>query len=275
MVDNRNTTARNSSGGLGRRRFFALAAGGAAAAAGTLIPASAAQAHGDITSYPGIWGQRTTDWNTSQLKSYKYRPAFHDQLNGWLRFWFETTEYFEKPIRVGLTAAHDDNMGTAHEQGRAIDLAGLTVTQSSGGTVSVFQANYSVWKDLTGSVLAQFRRNYWATSASLHYHFRSVRTYPMGGRYRDSLHVDNLLSGSNTPAFNSSDKSQIFHVQASCRYIWGKGTTIDGMWNTESRRHAHEVLERIGKGGYIGDSKSHWQAFNRATLRKGYSTEEY
>lgn len=275
MDDNGNTTTEQPSPGFDRRRLFALAAGGAAAATGALLPASAAQAHGDLTTYSGIWGQRTTDWYNGGERSYAYRPWFHDQLNDWLQFWFETIEYFDKPIEVGLKTAHNDNLGTAHEQGRAIDLAGITVTHADGGNLGVFQADYAVWKQLTGSLLTRFRHNYWATAASLHYHFRSVRTYPMGGRYVHDIHVDNLLSGSDTPAFHSDDKSQVYHVQACCRLIWGKGTGITGTWNAETKQDAHEVLERIGKGGYLGDSKSHWQAFNRATLRKGYHTEEY
>ena len=263
-----------SGDGFNRRRLFTLAAGSAVAASGVLLPASAADAHGTLETYPGIWRQRTVDQATGNLKSFKYRPSFHTNLNDWLELWFNNTSY-DKPLRVWTSRVHSDAVSSeAHNQGRALDLTGIYVGVGSDSPYRAFRADYNNWKNLSGSSLVDTRRKYWATAASLHYHFRSVRTYLYGSGQHSNLHIDNMVSGTGTPDFEA-EKAQVQHVQACCRYLWGKGTTIDGVWGTQAKRHAHEVLERIGKGGYLGTSKSHWQAFNRASMRKGYNTQAY
>ncbi|MCH7231655.1 hypothetical protein L0U85_12445 [Glycomyces sp. L485] len=263
-----------SDDGVDRRRLLTLAAGGAVLASGIVLPASAAEAHGTIKSYPGIWGQRTVYQATRKLKSFRYRPSFHSKMNDWLELWFKNTSY-EKPLRVWTSLVHSDGSSSAaHNQGRAFDLTGIYVGVGSDSPYRAFRADYNNWKNLSGSALVDTRRKYWATAASLHYHFRWVRTYLHGSGQKSNIHIDNMKSGTGKPYFKA-DKSQIQHVQACCRYLWGKGTTIDGVWGSQAKRHSHEVLERIGKGGYLGSSKSHWQAFNRASMRKGYNTQAY
>ncbi|HEY6738391.1 MAG TPA: hypothetical protein VI076_06030 [Actinopolymorphaceae bacterium] len=66
------------------------------------------------------------------------------------------------------------------------------------------------------------------------------------------------------------------HVQACCRYSWGKNTEIDGVWGPQTRTHSTQVLRRIGRGsGTIASSQANWLAFNRATTRKGYGVQAY
>lgn len=268
MADNGNAPQGSSAsiGGFNRRQLFTLAAGGAAAASGVLLPATAAQAHGELQTYDGIWGQKTYNAANAQLQSYQYRPAFHDKLNSWLQLWLENTPY-EKPLRLWISGVHKDSGNDAQQQGRALLLDHI-YTPSQGA----FQANYEIWGGGSGANLEYARDNYWATAATLHYHFGTVRTYLNGSRV--SLYVDNMTSGTGTTSFTKTE-SQILHVQASCRYIWGKGTTIDGVWSDQVKQHSHEVLERIGTGDYLGTSKAHWQAFNVATMRKGIGTEAY
>lgn len=273
MADNGNTPQGSTAavGGFNRRRLFTLAAGGAAAASGVLLPATAAQAHGELQTYAGIWAQKTVNSANAQLQSYKYRPAFHDKLDAWLQLWFENTPY-EKPLRVWISGVHKDSGNAAQQQGRALDLDHIYVNHGGPNSQGAFQANYEIWGRGSGSGLTYARNNYWATAATLHYHFGTVLTYLNGSKV--SVRVDNMTSGTGTTFFTRT-RSQILHVQASCRYIWGKGTTIDGVWGDQAKQHSHEVLERIGTGGYLATSKSHWQAFNVATMRKGIGTETY
>lgn len=276
MADNGNTSEEpTSDGSFNRRRLLTLVAGGAVAASGVLLPASAAEAHGTLETYPGIWRQRTVNEATRDLESFRYNPSFHSKLDDWLELWYNNTPGYTKPLRVWTSLVHSDSVSDeAHNQGRAFDLTGIYVGVDSDSPHRAFRGDYNNWKNLSGSALAGARKTYWATAASLHYHFSSVRTYLYSSGQTKSIHIDNMKSGTGTPSFEAN-RAQVQHVQACCRYIWGKDTAINGVWGPLTKRHAHEVLERIGKGGYPGSSKSHWQEFNRASMRKGYDTQPY
>jgi len=278
MADNSNAPEdpTTSPAGLGRRRLLGLAAGGAVAASGIVLPASAAEAHGNITTYAGIWQQFTVYEGNGEITPFGYLPSFHGQLDDWLQFWYNNTPpRFIEPLRVWTYGAHTDaRESVAHNAGRGFDLTQIYTSEGDGDLHQRFRADYDVWRNQSGDNLAVTRKRYWATSASAHYHFRWVLTYLYNSAHWNHIHIDNTQSGIALPAFEA-DVTQVQHVQACCRFIWGKDTYIDGVWGDESKRHSHEVLQRIGKDGFLATSKSHWQAFNRATLRKGYDVQEY
>jgi hypothetical protein len=68
-----------------------MAGGAVAGTAGLLYPATAASAHGDIQSYPGIWSQRTVYEISGDLTDFGYRPSFHDRMSDWMEFWYLNT----------------------------------------------------------------------------------------------------------------------------------------------------------------------------------------
>lgn len=266
-----------SGGGFDRRRIFTLAAGGAvAAASGVLLPASPAGAHGTISSYPGIGGQPTVYEGTGARASFGYRPSFHDELGQWLDRWYTNTPTsYLKPMRIWTLGAHyDGRYSEAHNAGRGFDLTRIYTT-INGSMTKRFDANYGQWRNLSGDTLATVRRRYWATSASLHYHFRNVLTYLYNSAHWNHIHIDNLVSGTGYSTFAPGSGAQVQHVRACCRYIWGKGTSLSGGWTDDVRQDAHEVMVRIGKGGNLGYSQSHWLAFNLASMRKGYGRQAY
>ena len=81
--------------------------------------------------------------------------------------------------------------------------------------------------------------------------------------------------GTGASSFDSSSRAQVLHVQACCRYLWGLGTTVDGVWGSQTSSHATRVLRAAGVStGGIG-TQSRWLAFNRASMRKGYGTQSY
>ena len=259
---------------ISRRRMLGLVAGGAVAGtAGLVLPATAAGAHGDIQMYSGVWGQRTVYEVTGNLTSFGYRPSFHDRCNTWLEFWYlNTPSNFLQPLRVWSLGVHVDNGSEAHENGRGFDLTRIYTT-INGSLAKRFDGRHNVWGGTSSAATERVR--YWATSASLHYHFRDVLTYEYNSAHDNHIHFDNTVSGSGNSFFVTSSKAQVVNVQACCRWIWGKGTAIDGIWGPETNGDSHDVLVRIGEGGYLTGAQSKWLAFNRASCRKGYGTQSY
>lgn len=264
--------------GLTRRRMLGLTAGGmAAGAAGLLLPAAPAQAHGTLKQYPGIWGQRTVYESNQQETAFWYNPDFHQRLNSWLEHWYFHTPYY-KPMRVWTYGVHTDHReSTAHNAGRGFDLTRIYASNSSGDMARRFFGRYDIWKDwAAGEKKNTTRRRYWATSASLHHHFQNVLTYAYNTAHHDHIHIDNLVSGMGNSSFSTGSRAQVVHVQSCCRWIWGKGTTVDGVWGSQTQQHSTEVLRRIGRAsGTIANSQSNWLAFNTATTRKGYDVQQY
>ncbi len=264
--------------GMSRRRALGLMAGGAVAGtAGLVLPATAASAHGDIQTYDGVWGQRTVYEPTGELHSFGYRPSFHDRMSSWLEFWYNNTpSNFLKPMRVWTYGVHnDDRVSEAHNNGRGFDLSRIYATGTDGDLHRRFFARHDIWKDWTGDAFTEARRHYWATAASAHHHFRNVLTYLYNADHDNHIHIDNLVSGTSNSEFDTGSEAQVQHVQACCRFIWGKSTSIDGVWGPQTNGDSHEVLVRIGEGGYLTGAQAKWLAFNRASLRKGYGTQEY
>ncbi len=264
---------------ISRRHALKIFAGGAAlGTSGLLLSRAPALAHGDLTRYQGVWGQRTVYEVTGDLASFDYRPSFHDRMSTWLEFWYlNTPSEARKPMRVWTDGVHyDGRVSEAHNAGRGFDLTRIFATNSNGNLHRHFFGRYDIWKDFGSADLANTRRHYWATSASLHYHFRNVLTYPYNSDHWNHIHIDNLVSGTGNSSFDTSSRAQVLHVQASCNYIWNKGTTVDGDWGPQTSTDSTQVLRRIGRGsGTIASSQANWLAFNRATMRKGYDVESY
>ncbi|HEX6755734.1 MAG TPA: hypothetical protein VF109_07280 [Mycobacteriales bacterium] len=259
---------------LPRRRVLQLgalgAAVGAASAAGVIRPTPAWA----LVSYNEIWGQRTYYEGTGQPSYFSYEPGFYARLETWLQYWYVNTPgTWLTPLRVWSYGAYVNKPG-AHGLGRAFDLTRLYVT--SGGTITrTFRADYNNWRNLTGTELTLIRRWYWGTSASLHYHFRHVLTYPYNSEHWNHIHIDNLISGSGNSNFATSSEAQVKHVQACCTYIWGYSTTIDGIWGPQSDTNSRRVLARVGRSGGLTTSQSNWLLFNHVSTRYGMGTQAY
>jgi hypothetical protein len=267
--------------GLSRRTFLRR---GGLAATGLMVGGSSqlwliaqrAAAHGTLQEYSGVWGQRTVYELSGELAAFDYRPSFHDRMNSWLEFWYDNTpSNFLKPIRLWTLGVHTDHrVSEGHNNGRAFDLTRIYATGTDGNLHRRFYGRYDLWRD--DANIAEIRRHYWATSASAHHHFQDVLSYPFDTEHHSHLHMDNLESGGGNSTFHTDARAQVLNVQACCRFIWGKSTDVDGIWGPQTRDHSTDVLRRIGRGsGTILSSQANWLAFNRASLRKGYGTEEY
>jgi hypothetical protein len=281
---NAGTGADVAGDGAFSRRMFLHRSGVAAAAllvgssAQLWLPTRRAAAHGTIETYPGVWGQRTVYEITGVQTPFDYRPSFHDRMGSWLEFWYNNTpSNFLKPMRIWTVGVHnDERVSESHNNGRGFDLTRIYATGFDDKLHRRFFGRYDIWKDWSGSSFKAARRKYWATSASVHHHFQDVLTYPYDSDHHSHIHLDNLVSGGGNSTFHTDSRAQVLHVQACCRFIWGKSTTIDGVWGPQTRRHSTEVLRRIGRSeGTIASSQANWLAFNRATLRKGYGVESY
>jgi hypothetical protein len=241
------------------------------------LPARGATAHGTIESFPGIGGQRTVYELSGNLAEFGYRPSFHDRLGSWIEFWYDNTpSNFLKPIRVWTLGVHnDDRVSEAHNAGRGFDLTRIYATGTDGDLHRRFFGRYDIWRDFDADSLRNARVNYWATAASAHHHFQHVLTYPYDAEHHTHIHIDNLVSGDGNSSFQTGSDAQVFHVQSCCRWIWGKSTTIDGIWGPQTRDHSTDILRRIGRDSGTITSQGNWLAFNRASLRKGYGVQEY
>ncbi len=263
-------------GRLSRRRMLGIVTGGiAAGAVGAAVSAPQASAHGTITSYSTVWSQRTVYEASGALSSFGYNPSFHGRCDTWLQFWGSNTPSgFATPFRVWSYGVHADHrVSEAHNNGRGFDLTRIYVT-SGGSLVRRFNGRYDQWNG-TASAATELVR-YWATAASLHYHFRNVLTYLYNTDHHNHIHFDNLVSGSGNSNFSTGSAAQVQHVQACCRYLWGKTTAIDGIWGPQTNQHSTEVLRRVGvASGSLTSSQANWLAFNRHSTRKGYGTQTY
>ncbi|NHA68051.1 hypothetical protein [Phycicoccus flavus] len=238
-----------------------------------LATAGPAAAHGTIQTYPGINGARTYYEVNGGAGSWGYRPGFHDRLNTWLKFWnANTPSSWGDASRVwGYGAHYDGRYSEAHNAGRGFDLSRIYV-----GSNRQFFARQDLWRNYADADMRRNRRHYWATSASIHYHFRNVLTYLYNADHANHIHIDNLVSGSGNSTFSTGSGAQVQHVQACCRLVWGLNTTIDGKWGSQTASHSTRVLRAAGvSSGGITTSQAKWLAFNRATTRRGYGTQSY
>lgn len=232
----------------------------------------------NLVSHNEIWDQLTYYEPTGAASSFRYNPTFYSRCETWLYFWYVNTPLsWLTPLRIwtyGVYAYRNDGCVSMHNYGRAFDLTRIYATVN-GVNTKVFNGRYDQWRTWTGSSLTTVRKRYWATAASLHYHFKYVLTYFYNSAHWNHIHFDNQVSGSGNSTFSTGSKSQVQHVQACCTYIWGYPTTIDGIWGPQTSGNSSKVLARIGRSGSLTSSQTNWLEFNKASLRFGSGRQSY
>ncbi len=258
-------------------------------AAGLVIGgAPRAFAHGGTVAWHNeIWNQATYLPDTGAAWGTYWDPTFYTRYENWLAYhWSNTPGNWLTPMRVWHGRVHDHSSGSSswHYSGRACDQFNLDMTVS-GVMTKVFDVKYkqgsSGWYTQTGTTLATTRKRYWGTVAGLNYHFASVLHYWYTPAYFSAaadyshqyhVHADNGISGNGYSVFAPSTTSrrvQVFTVQSCLNYIWGYGTSVDGVWGPQSTTHSNDVLAKLGRTGSLTSSQANWQAFLTAALRWG------
>lgn len=194
---------------------------------------------------------------------YRQLVTWHDRLGRYVpRSWGGS------PTRIYSYGAYVRKPGY-HGKGRAFDIASVHFTTSGGTLVKRFDCRYDRWRGTPGE--EEIRIRYWALAASLHHRFRHVLTYLYDADHHNHIHVDNAVYGRYQDGrFDPESSSQVQHVQACCRYVWGLPAEITSTWDSATRRHSTAVLRRYGVAeGSILDSNYRWRMFNYATLLHG------
>jgi hypothetical protein len=234
---------------------------------------STVRAQGEIGSQPTYYEV------TAARASFSFNATFYGRLEAWLSFFFANTPAsWARPAQVwsyGAYVNRNDGCVSYHNFGRAFDLSRIYATNPANRTMNkVFNARYDQWRSLTGAALTTTRRQYWATAASLHYHFKHVLTYLYNTAHHNHVHADNAVSGSGGSTFSTGASAQVQHVQACANYIWGQRIAIDGRWGPQTSGAVGTILRRIGATGSLTNQAT-WQVFNRATLRFGSGAQRY
>jgi hypothetical protein len=256
----------------------ALGAAGAAVGFGA-APASAhgtLAGHNEINSVP-IYYVGSGEPGTNRTEY--FNPTFYSRLETWLGFYYLNVPIpWIGPMRVNHLGVHDDDDSTSmHYYGRAIDLSRYIFTDANTQTTFTgFDCRYNIWSGYTGSLLITTRKRYWAAVAGLNYHFKYVLHYFYNAEHHNHVHVDNEASGSGNSTFTTGSSSQVYSVQAACRYIWGYSSiAIDGIWGPQTDSYSRQALTRIGRSGGLTTSQTNWLEFNKATLRFGTGRQAY
>lgn len=226
-----------------------------------------------------INGQPTYYEVSGATATFKYNSTFYSRLEAWLQFYFNNTPvnwYWPGQIwSYGAYVNKNDGCTSYHNYGRAFDLSRIYMTDTNTGSLAkVFNARYDQWRSWTGDSLTTVRKRYWATCASINYHFKYVLHYLYNSDHWNHIHLDNAVSGSGNSTFTTGSSSQVYSVQACCRYIWGYSIAIDGIWGPETSGAVSKVLARIGLSGSI-TTQSNWLEFNRTSLRFGTGRQTY
>ncbi len=227
-----------------------------------------------------IWGaptyhEATTSGGSAFPISFTYESVFYSRLETWLAFYYSNTPgNWLSPLRLYSLGVYNPSSPGAHQQYRGIDITRFYATVD-GSLRQTASARYNLWKNYSSSQVTAYRKQYWALSASLFYHFQYVLHYLYNYLHEDHLHVDNLVSGSGNTSFSTSSETQVKFVQASLRYIWGySSVAIDGDYGPVSSAYASSALDRSGSAGSLG-SQSNWQRFCLTTTRFGSGRQSY
>lgn len=210
--------------------------------------------------------------------TFSYNDTFYDRVETWFQFFRQNTPIaWGPPFEIWCWGVFVDK-GTCgpsmHKVGRAFDISRIYATDPATNTRhQVFNARYDIWKSWTGSDLTTVRKQYWATAASLNYHFQHTLTYAYNSDHHNHIHFDNDVSGSGNSSFNQSS-GQKLSAQSTLNALWGESLDVDGSWGPKSTAAASRALARIGLSGSFS-TQSNWLAFNRASLRFGSGTQTY
>lgn len=258
-----------------------LVLGAAGAGTATLIIGGVADPAQALTlaTHSEIYNQRTYYQNLNtggiSLASFRYDPTFYSRLETWFAFWRKNTpDHWTAPHRICLNGVYVSKPGW-HGQGRAMDISRIDFTNTRVGTYNVgFDGRHNVWKYKTGTALTATRKLYWGTVASLNYHFRDVLHYNYNSEHDNHVHADNGISGSGNSTYSTGSNTQTKFIQSALNYIWGYGTTIDGLWGPQTDGNSRKALSRIGVSGGI-TAQSNWLAFCRASFRFVVGKQSY
>lgn len=264
---------------ISRRKVLGAAAlGVAGATVGFSAPASAhgtLVGHNEINSVPIYYvGNGEPGTHSTQY----FNATFYSRLETWLGFYYlNVPTPWIGPMRINHLGVHVDKGDSMHTYGRAIDLSRYIFTNAATQTTFTgFDCRYNVWSGYTGSTLTTTRKRYWAGVAGLNYHFKYVLHYFYNADHHNHVHVDNEASGSGNSTFTTGSSSQVYSVQAACRYIWGyTSIAIDGVWGPQTDSYSRQALARIGRSGGLTSSQTNWLEFNKATLRFGTGRQSY
>lgn len=232
-----------------------------------------------VFAHAGIGGQPTHYDVSGKPVTFSYDATFYQRLTDWLAF-FQANSPQTWTMRgqiwtYGAYLNRNDGCVSYHNHGRAFDLSRIYTTDPDTGELTkVFNARYDQWKSLTGTALTATRKQYWATAASVHHHFKNVLTYPYNGQHHNHVHCDNAASGSGDSEFTTGATAQVQHVQACVTYIWERPVAIDGIWGPDTSAAVGAVLTRLGCTGGL-TTQANWLEFNRATMRFGSGAQEY
>lgn len=264
----------------------AAVAGGIGALTGSTIPLGAAAAPAPetldadpepycvnpstLTTHSAVGGARCMN-EGGGAGTILINQTFHHRLEDWRLFWQANCPYpwSTELWNLGAYSARDGRCESWHESGRAIDITALR----DDVTTMHFWARYDRWKDLSNA--DAFRRKYWSAAASFHYHFRHVLTYLYDAAHHNHMHVDNGVSGGGYSYFKTTAEAQVQGVKGICGNVWGYPCGTDRVWNSAVDAASVRVLARIGKGGHLTTSQSHWQAFLLASVRHGTGKQTY
>jgi hypothetical protein len=249
-----------------------LALGGA-----TLLHATPAQAHGTlppatgtIAGYPTYYQDLQT--GASWPASYQYQPNFYAKLEEWTRDYFSNTPFsFQGPLHFLLAGVHDDDdPKSMHYYARAADIGEVTMYSQVYGTRFIpLHGRWHVWRN-DPTHMEEIRRWYWGGVCLLNKYFRNVLHYRYNAEHETHIHIDNDGSNGTYSNFSTGSRAQVLTVQATCNYIYGLGTSIDGAWGPQTLSHSNTVLSYGGWGGSITSSQGHWHRFLWCGFRAGH-----
>jgi hypothetical protein len=259
--------------GPSRRAFVRSGVAGLGSTSLVLGTALGAAAHGTLDRHEELHGDPTNYEPNGAKSSFAYRPSFYDRLEVWEEFYYRNTpKTWIRPLRIDTYGTHVDRGSAAHDNGRGFDLAQIYVTRD--GVLSLASnQRYDLWRD--DADVTATRRQYWATAASLHHHFRHVLTYLYNTAHWSHIHIDNLMSGTGDSTLDTGSTAQVQYIQAACRYIWGYPMTIDGVWGPQTKSYAGKAIARAGGSGAITASRANWLLFNRMTTRFGSGRQNF
>lgn len=216
-----------------------------------------------IVSYSEIYNWPTYYEDGDVLKSFYYDTEFYKRLEIWAN-WYYYRIPWSNPGRVYSLGTYIPGQTGPHGSARGFDLTRIYLN----GVATLACDARTVPTSTT-------RKRYWATAASLHYHFKDVITYPWDSLHHNHIHVDNWASGNVNSVFTTSAKAQVYFVQYSLVYVWGyTAVGMDGVYGPQTADYASRALDRSGAPGAL-TTLANWQRFCDTTTRFGSGSSSY